>query len=149
MRTYQTLSLIGCIMGILLTMGLVLVVGGLMSISDTLMNMSRPTQSELQKHTETQMGSSLFLGGAMVAFFIYIVILIVTFVVRTKTKGVGITIIILGILTMASTNLWGIIPFALLLPAGIVALRYKSPSVESTVNNASPPKEESDGEDDN
>jgi hypothetical protein len=61
----------------------------------------------------------------MFAFLLYIVILVITFAVKRKTKAVGVTIIILGIITMAVTNGWGIIPFALLLPAGIVALRYK------------------------
>jgi len=56
--------------------------------------------------------------------FSYIAILAVTFAVRTKTKAVGITIIILGDIGMATTNLWGIIPFGLL-PAGISALRHK------------------------
>jgi hypothetical protein len=128
MRTYQTLSLIGCIIGILLTIGLAIVIGGLMSASDVLMNMSRPTESELQRHIESQETSSLFVGGAMFAFLLYIVILVITFAVKRKTKAVGIAIIILGIITMAVTNGWGIIPFALLLPAGIVALRYKKRS---------------------
>jgi hypothetical protein len=30
-----------------------------------------------------------------------------------------------SVITTAITNLWGIIPFALLLPAGILALRFK------------------------
>jgi hypothetical protein len=125
MRTYQTLSLIGCIIGIFLTLGLALLVGGLMSVSDVFFNMSRPTESEVQERMVTQQTNSAFVGGLLIAFFIYIAILVVTFAVRTKTKAVGITILILGIMGMATTNLWGIIPFALLLPAGISALRYK------------------------
>ena len=125
MRTYQTLSLIGCIMGILLTIGLALVVRGLMSASNVLLNMSRPTENELQQQTESQKGSSLFIGSALIAFFIFIIILVIIFAVKKKTKAVGIIILILGVITMAVTNLWGIIPFALLLPACIVTLRYK------------------------
>ena len=139
MRTYQTLSLIGCILGVLLTIGLALVVGGLMSVSDTFMNMSRPTENELQQHTESQKGASIFVGGAMISFFIYIIILVITFAVKRKTKAVGITILVLGILTMLATNFWGIIPFALLLQAGIVALRYKPRKKGMHVNNASTP----------
>ncbi len=134
MRTYQTLSLIGCIIGIFLTLGLALLMGGLMSVSDVLLNMSRPTESERQGQAVSQKSSSAFVGGVLIAFFIYIAILVVTFAVRTKTKAVGITIIILGVIGMATTNLWGIIPFALLLPAGISALRYKQGLTEpSTV----------------
>jgi uncharacterized membrane protein len=125
MRTYQTLSLIGCIIGILLTIGLAILVGGLMSVSNTLLNMSRPTESERQEQEAKQVTGSTFVVGSFFAFFIYIVILVITFVVKTRTKAVGIMILILGAIGMAITNLWGIIPFALLLPAGIVALKYK------------------------
>jgi cytochrome bd-type quinol oxidase subunit 2 len=125
MRTYQTLSLIGCIIGIFLMLGLACLVGGLMRVSDVLLNMSRPTESEIQEQAVKQTSNSAFVGGVLIAFFIYIAILVVTFAVKTKTKAVGITILILGLLGMATTNLWGIIPFALLLPAGISALRYK------------------------
>jgi Na+-driven multidrug efflux pump len=34
-------------------------------------------------------------------------------------------ILVIGVITTAITNLWGIIPFELLLPAGILALRFK------------------------
>ena len=125
MRTYQTLSLIGCIIGIFLVLGLMLLLGGVKSIGDTLLNMSRPTESEKQEHVAKYAWISPAIGGLFFAFLIYIAILAVTFAVRTKTKAVGITIIILGVIGMATTNLWGIIPFALLLPAGISALRYK------------------------
>jgi hypothetical protein len=125
MRTYQTLSLIGCIIGIFLTIGLALVIGGLMTASDVFFNMSRPTESERQEQAVAQKSNSVFVGGLLIAFFIYIAILVVTFAVRSKIKAVGITIIILGVIGMATTNLWGIIPFALLLPAGISALRHK------------------------
>jgi hypothetical protein len=49
--------------------------------------------------------------------------IVITFVVK-NTKAVGITLLVIGVIAMAITNLWGIMPFALLLPAGIVALRY-------------------------
>jgi len=125
MRTYQTLSLIGCIIGIFLTIGLALLLGGVKSVGDSLLNMSRPTESEIQEHEAKYAWISPAIGGLFLAFFIYIAILVVTFVVNTKTKVVGIITLVLGILGMATTNLWGIIPFGLLLPAGIVALRYK------------------------
>src|SRR5207344_1564967 len=114
-----------CIIGIFLMLGLAFLVGGLMRVSDVFFNMSRPTESEREKQAVTQKTNSAFVGGVLIAFFIYIAILVVTFAVRTKTKAVGIIIIILGLMGMATTNLWGIIPFALLLPAGISALRYK------------------------
>lgn len=125
METYQTLSLIGCILGILLSIGLGLVIGFLNSASDVFFNMSRPTESERLEHETSSNTLTLAAGGLFIGFFVYVAILIITFIIKTKTKIVGIIILVLGLLAMAITNLWGIIPFALLLPAGIVALRYK------------------------
>jgi hypothetical protein len=51
--------------------------------------------------------------------------LVLTFVIANKIKALGIILIVIGLITMIITNFWGIIPFALLLPAGVVALRYK------------------------
>jgi len=129
METYQTLSLIGCILGILLSIGLGIVIGFLNSASNVFFNMSRPTETERIEHESSSKTLSLAVGGLFFAFFIYVAILAITFVVKTKTKIVGIIILVLGILAMATTNLWGIIPFALLLPAGIVALRHKPKEV--------------------
>jgi len=50
-------------------------------------------------------------------------------VVKTKKMAVGITLIVLGIIPTAITNLWGIVPFAFLLYAGLKALRLTSKSV--------------------
>lgn len=77
------------------------------------------------EHEETQSTTSPFIGGLALAFFIYVAILVIVFAVKSKVKLVGVTVLVLGVITMAITNLWGIIPFALLLPSGIVALRYK------------------------
>jgi hypothetical protein len=41
---------------------------------------------------------------------------------------VGITLIVLGIIPIAITNLWGIVPFGFLLTAGYKALTSKSES---------------------
>ena len=62
---------------------------------------------------------SPFTGGVAFAFLLYIAGIVITFVVK-NTKAVGITLLVIGVIAMAITNLWGIIPFALLLPAGIV-----------------------------
>jgi hypothetical protein len=126
MENYQILSLIGCIFGILLTIGLVLTVGVLTSVSDNFFNMSRPTEQERTLHEADKSKISPFLTGTAIAFFLYIFMLIITFVVKSKLKVVGIILIVFGIICVAITNGWGIIPFALLLPAGIVALRHKS-----------------------
>jgi hypothetical protein len=80
---------------------------------------------KLYQHEATSKSLSVATGGFFVGFFLYVAILVITFVVKTKTKVVGILILVLGILAMAVTNLWGIVAFALLLPAGIVAIRHK------------------------
>jgi uncharacterized membrane protein len=127
MENYQILSLIGCIFGILLTIGLVLTIGVLTSISDNFFNQTRPTEQERTMHEASNSTSSTFLAGAGFAFILYIVMLIFTFVVRARTKAVGVMLLVLGGICVVITNGWGIIPFALLLPAGILALRYKPP----------------------
>jgi hypothetical protein len=127
MENYQILSLIGCIFGILLTIGLVLTIGVLTSISDNFFNMSRPTEQERTIHEADKSKTSPFLAGTAFAFFLYIAMLIITFVVKARIKAVGIVLLVLGVICVAIRNFWGKIPFALLLPAAILALRQKSP----------------------
>ena len=132
MRTYQTLSLIGCILGILLTLGLIGTVGFLGGTADVLLNFSEsidPTNPETiqaRQEAERQRASTnQFIAGSFLAFFIYIALLPITFVAKTKTKAVGIIFLVIGFIAMLITNGWGVIPYALLLPAGILAIRFK------------------------
>lgn len=132
MRTYQTLSLIGSIIGIFLTLGLIGIVGFLGGTADVLLNVSEsidPTNPEtVQQRQEFELqraSTNSFIAGSFLAFFMYIAIIPITFTVKSKTKAVGIILLVLGFIAMLITNGWGIIPFALLLPAGILALRYK------------------------
>ena len=55
------------------------------------------------------------MAGVALAFLLYIAGIVITFVLK-NTKAVGITLLVIGVITMVITNLWGIIPFALLLP---------------------------------
>lgn len=129
MESYQVLSLIGCIFGILLTIGLYLLVGFLMGTSDVFFNMSRPTEQERTMHEESRSSVTPFMGGTVFAFFLYIAMLAITLAVKGKTKIVGVILIVPGVICTVITNFWGIIPFALLLPAGIVALRHRPRTV--------------------
>jgi glucan phosphoethanolaminetransferase (alkaline phosphatase superfamily) len=140
METYQTLGLIGGILGILLTIGLFMTMGFLMGTGDVFFNASQSldqysTPEQLQREREQREAENTqfdpFMAGLAFAFIFYIVVLVITFVIRTRTKLLGIVFIVLGVIAVAITNGWGIIPFALLLPAGIVALRYKPKSVQS------------------
>lgn len=96
-----------------------------MGTSDVLLEMSNPSEQELQELEAKTEAVSPFVGGLAFAFILYIVMLVLTFVIANKTKALGITLIVIGFIAMVITNFWGIIPFALLLPAGVVALRYK------------------------
>lgn len=125
MRTYQTLSLIGNIFGILLSIGLFLLMGTLMGTSQYFLEMSNPSEQELRESEARVEEVSPFVGGLAFAFILYIIMLVLTFVIANKTKALGIVLIVIGFIAMLITNFWGIIPFALLLPAGVVALRYK------------------------
>jgi hypothetical protein len=60
------------------------------------------------------------MGGLAFSFLLYIAGIVITFVVK-NTKAVGIALLVIGVIAMVITNGWGIIAFALLLPAGIVA----------------------------
>ena len=131
METYQRLGLIGCIFGILLTIGLFLVVGFLIGTSDVFFNMSRPTEQERTMHEASKSSVTPFMGGTVIAFFLYIAMLAIIFSVKAKTKIVGVLLLVLGVICTVITNFWGIIPFALLLPAGIVT---------SDINHESEPK---------
>ena len=129
MRNYQTLSLIGCIFGMLLTIGLLLTMSFLSGTQNVLMNMSKnlsPNNPQnainQQKFENANARNQLFLMGLGLAFFMYIGAIVITFVAK-NTKAVGTTLLGIGVIAMVITNYWGIIPFGLLLPAGIVALR--------------------------
>jgi hypothetical protein len=132
MRTYQTLSLIGCIIGIFLTLGLIGLGGLLLGTGEVFLNSSEsidPTNPETQQarreFDQTVASTAPFVAGLFLSFFMYIGLIPITFAVKAKTKAVGIILLVIGFISMVITNGWGIIPFALLLPAGILALRYK------------------------
>jgi F0F1-type ATP synthase assembly protein I len=61
----------------------------------------------------------------------YIAGITITFAIK-NTKIVGTILLGIGIIAMVVTNGWGLIAFALLLPAGIVVLRqmvWASPQI--------------------
>lgn len=75
-------------------------------------------------HDKNQAMFTSFAGGTALSLFLYIGLLVCTFVVR-KTKLLGIVFLVIGFIPVMITIGWGIVPFALFLPAGIVALRHK------------------------
>jgi len=96
MQTYEILSLIGCILGLLLIIQVIGVYSTTLKTSDY----------------------GFMIGGIIV----YINALLVTFLTKSK-KAIGITLIVSAVLVLILTSLYGVIGFALLLPAGIMAWR--------------------------
>lgn len=129
MKTYQTLSLIGSILGILLSIGLFVTMSIGIEISESLSNSTislDPNRGEvlLQEQAEFESLTEPFMTGLAFAFMFYIVMLVLTFVLR-NVVAIGIVLLVLGGISVPITNYYGIIPFALLLPAAIVAFRQK------------------------
>jgi hypothetical protein len=55
-----------------------------------------------------------------------IVVLVLVFVIKPKQlKPIGIFLIVVSVIVLTGTSWYGILPFALFLPAGILALKYK------------------------
>jgi hypothetical protein len=86
---------------------------------------------QLQRQTEFESVVQPFMTGLAFAFIFYIVALVLTFVLR-NTIAIGIILIVLGGISVPITNYYGIIPFALLLPAAVVAFRQKKGQLERT-----------------
>ena len=113
-QTYQILSIIGGVMGLVVS----LLYAALTSLLDSL---------------STSFGAEGFSSGfqewfviAMpLAIIIYISCFVVPFVIK-KTKIVGIYLIVCSFIVLIATSYVGLAGFALMLPAGILALRHKS-----------------------
>lgn len=105
MQTYEILSLIGCVLGLLLIIQVIVIYSTTFKITDY--------------------GSMI--GGIIV----YINALLVTFLTKSK-KAIGITLIVSAVLVLILTGLYGIIAFALLLTAGIMAWRKRNEPVRET-----------------
>src|SRR5688572_6540095 len=102
MQTYEILSLIGCVLGLLLILQVIVIYGSTFKITDY----------------------GWMIGGIIV----YINALLVTFLTKSR-KAIGITLIVSSVLVLILTDLYGIIGFALLLPAGIMAWRKRNEPV--------------------
>ena len=135
MKTYQTLSVIGSVIGIFLMLGLFAVAGLGTVFNNASMNMTRQYGNSSQIATQEQTHAanavvfSSFAAGTAFSLMLFIAMIPITFIVK-NVKVVGIILIVFSVISVAITNGWGIIPFALLLPAGIVALREKKSKVE-------------------
>ena len=126
MRTYQTLTLIGSILGILITFGAYATIGILYTTLNVFENMTGE-ETQTLPNTKRQADIQYISTAAGVSIVLYILALVLSFSIKWRTKIVGTSLIIIAIVTLIAISFYGVIGFALLLPAGIVALRYKSP----------------------
>lgn len=131
MRTYQTLTLIGSILGFLISFGVYATAGVLDVTLNVLENMT-DQESQTAPSTKRQVDIQHISGAVGISILLFIIALVIAFAVKQRTKIVGIILIIISVATLISIGLFGVIPFALLLPAGIVALRYKAQIKAST-----------------
>ena len=129
MRTYQTLTLIGSILGIIISFGVYATAGVLDVTLNVLENMTNQ-ESQSAPSIKRQADIQYISGAVGISILLFIIALVIAFAVKQRTKIVGIILIIISVATLVSIGLFGVIPFALLLPAGIVALRFKTPPNE-------------------
>ena len=111
MEAYKILTLIGAILGLLITVGALGLIG--------ILSMGFQINPNYE-----------FFGIMISAIIVYIIALCVTFGVR-RTKVIGITLIVSAILILIFSSFYGILGFALLLAAGVIALREKRPTLGS------------------
>ncbi|MGI0017154.1 MAG: hypothetical protein ACREA1_00430 [Nitrosotalea sp.] len=109
-RSYQALSLIGGIIGIITTFW----AGTSVQVLSIILN-SFGTQ------TPAYIG---FMNQAWILLALYIISILIPFAVR-NTKATGTILVIISFATLTSAEMFGIISFVLLLAAGIVSLRWK------------------------
>src|SRR6476619_7660202 len=115
----------------IITVVLAEVTSVIISTTDVFYNSSSTNITKRVEHQDAKKILYMFESGLIIAFFMYIGIFLVTFVRRFKTRLVGVVLIVVGALAIGTTFFWGIIPFGLLLPAGIIALRQKQPQSPS------------------
>jgi hypothetical protein len=118
MRNYQTLTLIGSIFGILIAVGFWIFVSSFEPFVTEF-----ATQETAMQNRENMSYAAI---AVPVVIILEIAVLVLVFVIKpTHLKPVGIFLIVVSVIVLIGTSWYGILPFALFLPAGIIALRYK------------------------
>jgi cell division protein FtsW (lipid II flippase) len=105
-------------------MGLIATGSFLASFSGDLSESQFLDPQERQEQAQIAQSASAWSGGSALALLIYIVLLIVTFTTKQKhVKALGIVFLVVGFIAVIATIGWGLIPYALLIPAGVLAIR--------------------------
>jgi putative membrane protein len=117
-RSYQTLAVIGGVLGLIIVFSVYAIMGSLAIFLESFSG----DEMEGKDQVFTQVGISAFL---------YIVAIILPFVIK-QAKYAGYSLIVLAIVTLISAGGFGIIGFALLIAGGIAALRWKEKPKENS-----------------
>lgn len=121
MRSYQILSVIAGVLGLLIVFSVYAIMGTLAIFVENFGG------GELTAKDQVffQVGVSVFL---------YVIVIIIPFVIK-QPKIVGYMLLILAVSTLISAGAFGIIGFALLIPAGIVGIRWKEKKISVSTSN--------------
>lgn len=131
MRNYQTLTLIGGILTILIVLAVGLIMGTLSGIHESFGNFttqygSQNTVNQFYKDRASMNTGLIFLSAAIpIAVSASIAAIALVFVIKHLLKLLGIILIVLGIITAISVSAFGIIGLVLFVVAGVLALRAK------------------------
>ncbi len=127
MKTYQTLTLIGGIFGI------VIVPIILLSIATGLAFFSAfDPEPSLDSETLGEMTAY----SLVVSIIVSIIALVIVFVIK-KPKSVGYVLLGLAVIMLVATNISGILTWILFFVGGVLAIKYKVSDVESKKINSS------------
>jgi len=118
MRSYQTLAVVAGILGLIIVFMLYAVAGSLAIFLESF------SGEELEDKDQifTQIWVSVVL---------YVIVIIIPFVIKSS-KISGYALLGLAVATIISAGGFGIIGFAVLIAAGIAALRWKPKTIEKT-----------------
>jgi urocanate hydratase len=147
MRNYQTLTVIGAVLTILIGLSIWLIFSSLNIFHGAFNNFTTNygTQQQIQKYNEGRQMFSSGLGYLAAAIpigvFLNVFAMIAVFVFKDRFKMLGILLIVIAILTVIAFSAFGIVSFGMLIAAGIVALRYKR---KGTKNETTQPSTNSD-----
>ena len=131
MRNYQTLTLIGGILTILIVLSVSLIMGVLVGVHESFGNFttqygSQNTVNQYYKDRASMNNGLIFVSAAIpVAVIVSIAAITLVFVIKDRLNVLGIILIVLGVITVISVSAFGILGLALFVAAGVIALRAK------------------------
>lgn len=118
MKSYQTLAVAGGALGILVAFAILLIVTVLGGLNDAFGG--APLE-----------GKEYFDASMIVSIILYIIAIVLPFTIKS-TRIVSGVLLGIGVITLVLISLYGVIGFALLIAAGIAALRYKKSPIDAS-----------------